>query len=228
MSELKKQREELIHDFKNVQDKIKKYVDSLKMKGSEELLNGSVEKAQKLIGAIIPVDSAAKKLKKEQDDLLNVLESQDESEESDETEREPETHNKSSDEIENTPDEVPVTEEQTDLPSAETVPVQEFSEDDLTPQESFRLPILKALIYLGGSGKVKDISNFIEKDMKNKFRPLDNDILNGDDVKEWVKRVNKEQQAMTAEGLLNADASEGYWEIAQAGIDYLAKNKKAN
>ena len=240
MSDLKTQREGLINDFKGMQQKIRQYVDNLKQKGSEELLNGSVERAQSLIGAIIPIENAVKKIQVDQDELLKVLESQDEdSEDSEKKKGADENASKNEQVVEDKsqpepeaekeePEEEKQESSEEKKEKTEEAKTEEVNEDELTPQDAFRLPILKALIYLGGSGKVKDVTNFIEKDMKNKFRPLDNEVLNGDGQKEWVKRVAKEQEDMLEEGLLNSDADEGQWEIAQAGIDYLAKNKKSN
>lgn len=225
-SDLKKQRDELIQDFRNVQEKVKTYVDNLKLKGSEELLNGSVEKAQGLISAIIPIETAVKKLKKDQEDLLNVLEKQEDGEDADETESPKKEEDNTSSEKDMVVEDTSAQDSEPATESGEGEPEEAVEEE--TPQEAFRLPILKALIYLGGSGKIKDVTNFIEKDMKNKFRVKDNEILNGDGTKEWIKKVNKEQFEMTEEGLLNSDSEEGYWEIAQAGIDYLAKNKKSS
>ncbi len=98
--------------------------------------------------------------------------------------------------------------------------------ENMTEKSEFRIPILKALIYLGGSAKVDDVNDFIKRDMKKKLTPKDKEQVNDNGTHRWVETVGFEKDAMVEEGLLNSDLNSGYWEIVQKGIDYLAKHGK--
>lgn len=108
----------------------------------------------------------------------------------------------------------------------ESAPKSEKVSDDVTPPENFRIPILKALIYLGGSAKVEDVTEFIERDMKKKFLVGDHEIDEASKEKRWIAAIKKEKAEMTKMSLLSNESEDDYWEIVQKGIDYLAKHGK--
>ena len=98
----------------------------------------------------------------------------------------------------------------------------DLSEMDFTPQDYYRLPILKALIYLGGNAKLPEIAGFIEKEMKNKFKKGDHEKGTSGFEKLWVEMVSHEKETMINEKLISEDTKSGQWEIIQNGIDYLS------
>jgi len=99
----------------------------------------------------------------------------------------------------------------------------DLSEMDFTPKEAYRIPILKSLIYLGGNAKLSDIAVFIEKDMKNKFKPADKGKGANGFGKLWIEMISREKEKMISEGLISEDKKTEQWEIIQSGIDYLAQ-----
>jgi len=212
-SELNNHRNEILNSFKGIDDKIKNYVSALRKKSSDEILNGSVIEAQRLISQIIPIEEASVKIKKNQQDLIKILESQVENENPQPAA--PEIIIENNEYLKSEPEEKSIVDEYVVNP-----------DEDFTPQYAFRTPILKALIYLGGSAPEKDIITFIEKDMKNKFRDKDHEIFNGHNEKRWITLMRNEREEMVTEGLLATETGDGNWEIVQKGIDFLAKKNK--
>lgn len=100
----------------------------------------------------------------------------------------------------------------------------DLSDMDFTPNDSYRIPILKALIYLGGSAKLEDVAAFIEKDMKNKFKEADQEKGANGFGKLWIEMVNREKENLLIEGLIYQDTINEKWEIVQNGIEYLSQN----
>ena len=66
-------RTELEQMINAIGDKVNYYVESLKRKSSEEILNGSLEEAQNIIVQILPVENEYKKLAESHNSFLNVL-----------------------------------------------------------------------------------------------------------------------------------------------------------
>jgi len=184
---------ELENIITSIEDKVAGYVQSLKEKSSEEILNGSLVEAQKIIEQILPIEDEYKKMAECQRAFLNVL-------------------NNSTTGVK--------------VSSNKKLPLNELdlSDMDFTASEFYRVPILKALIYLGGSAKLPDVAGFIEKEMKNKFKAADQEKGTNGFGKLWVEMVNNEKEIMVAEGLISEDKEEKQWEIVQKGIDYLSQH----
>ena len=189
-------RTELEQMINAIGDKVSYYVESLKRKSSEEILNGSLEEAQNIIIQILPVENEYKKLAESHNSFLNVLKGNQTIDFSTKT----------------------AASEKSELNKLD------LSDMDFTPNDTYRIPILKALIYLGGSAKLHDVAGFIEKDMKKKFKPGDQEKGANGFEKLWVEMVNTEKENLVLEGLISEDESSEKWEIVQNGIDYLSQN----
>jgi len=180
-------------------------ISELKLKSSEEILNGSVAKAQELLSQIVPYEKFYKRLKSAKDAFEEI---------------------ENGSQLKDSEEETKITE---DIEVNKTEEVEEEKEDndhpDFSSQENFRIPILKALIFLGGSSEEVDVTEFVKKDMKNKLTDIDQEIPDGEDKERWLSSVYFETATMIDEGLLNNDSSKK-WEIAQKGIDYLGKYGK--
>ncbi|PIQ08198.1 MAG: hypothetical protein COW71_12990 [Ignavibacteriales bacterium CG18_big_fil_WC_8_21_14_2_50_31_20] len=185
--------EKLIVSFNS---KINNYIKSLKQKSSEEILSGSILMAQKIINQILPLEAEFKKMDDCHNDFLTILR-----------------------------DGRFIDPEITDLNISENDNLSnlDLSEMDFTPKEAYRIPILKSLIYLGGNAKLSDIAVFIEKDMKNKFKPADKGKGANGFGKLWIEMISREKEKMISEGLISEDKKTEQWEIIQSGIDYLAQ-----
>jgi len=189
-------KSELEKMINSIGDKVDDYVKSLKKKSSEEILNGSLVEAQSIISRILPIEEEYKKLSHCQKSFLRALNNSDDEKSSGSRDKK----------------------EESELNKLD------LSDMDFTPNDIYRVPILKALIYLGGSAKLPDVAGFIEKDMKNKFKPADQEKGRNGFGKLWVEMVNTEKENMVKEGLIMEDKSGEQWEIVQNGIDYLAQH----
>lgn len=203
--------------FEKVNDEIKNYIQSLKQLSSDEILNGSIEKAQKILLQIIPVQDGAREVEKEHVKFLEVIKSI-KVDTSNSAQIKKEAHNSPKTE----PTQVQNDEESEELMEEELL--EEEIETNESSGKEFRLSILKALIYLGGSAKIEEIFNFIERDMRSKFKTKDLEV-NGDGQAHWKNAVKTERTNMVEQGLLSADSTNGTWEIVQKGIDYLSQQK---
>ncbi len=190
----KKELEELVS---SINSKVDEYIKTLKRKSSEEILEGSVLEAQKIINQIMPIENEFKKMDEAHSSFLSVL------------------LNKSE---ETTTTSTQIQTEKSDLEKLD------LSEMDFTPQEYYRVPILKALIYLGGNAKLSEIAGFIEKEMKNKFKKADHEKGTNGFEKLWIEMVSREKENMINEKLISEDNKGEQWEIIQNGIDYLSQH----
>lgn len=96
---------------------------------------------------------------------------------------------------------------------------------EITPQKAYRIPILEALIKIGGEGKVKDILNTVGDKMSNKLTPQDQELLPSGTSIRWANAAQFERQKMKEEGLLRADSPRGTWKITKKGEDYYRSHK---
>lgn len=190
----KKELEELVA---SINEKVDVYIKSLKRKSSEEILNGSILEAQKIINQILPIETEFQKLDAAHTSFLSILQN----------------------------NEMKLTANSTKNKSPnEELEHLDLSEMDFTPQEYYRVPILKALIYLGGNAKLSEVAGFIEKEMRDKFKKGDNEKgTNGFD-KLWIEMISREKESMVNEELISEDKKGEQWEIIQNGINYLSQH----
>ena len=196
LKEISIDKKELEKIINSIGVKVGEYVNYLKKKSSEEILNGSLVEAQNIIGQILPIEGEYKQMASCHKSFLAIL-------------------NGNISEDSSNRKEVSEKSELNKL---------DLSDMDFTSNEIYRIPILKALIYLGGSAKLPDVAGFIEKDMKNKFKPADQEKGTNGFGKLWVEMVNTEKENMVSEGLISQDKSGEQWEIIQSGIDYLSQH----
>lgn len=185
--------------FGNVDD----LISSMKQKSSEEILNGSVVEAQKLLNQILPYQTFYEKLQ-EAKSIFNQIGSV------------------SAEEIAQAKEKIEaLNQEEIDKEVEKTT-----GKDEVTSQINYRIPILKALIFLGGSSEEVEVTEFVKKEMKDKFTEKDMEVPEGDKRERWISNLYFETATMVDEGLLSNEAPKNNWEIAQKGIDYLSKYAK--
>jgi len=205
--------------------KVNEFVEILKRKSSDEILNGSLEEAQNILTQILPIENEYKQLVASQKSFLKVLISNQFSNISEDLEATEEQEIEGILKPEDSPEveESDVIEESGDTDRVELSNLN-MSDMDFTPNDSYRIPILKALIYLGGSAKLEDVAGFIEKDMKNKFKQADHERGANGFAKLWIEMVNTEKDNLLLEGLISQDTVNEKCEIVQNGIEYLSQN----
>jgi hypothetical protein len=95
-----------------------------------------------------------------------------------------------------------------------------------TPEAAYYLPILKALIELGGSAKMQAVLDKVHKAMKPILKDVDHEPLASDsDMPRWRNSAQWARNTMRQEGLLKDDSPHGTWEITQAGKDRVQQGK---
>jgi hypothetical protein len=181
----------------SINSKVFDYIKLLKRNSSEEILNGSIVEAQKIINQILPIETEFKKMDVVHNSFLSILQNNG---------------------IDKTTHESPNKSLNNDLEHLD------LSEMDFTSQEYYRVPILKALIYLGGNAKLSEVASFIEKEMKNKFKKGDHEKGTNGFEKLWVEMVSREKENMVNEELISEDKKNEQWEIIQNGINYLSQH----
>ena len=91
-----------------------------------------------------------------------------------------------------------------------------------TPEAAYYLPILNALVELGGSAKMQEVLDKVHKSMKPILKDVDHEPLASDpDMPRWRNSAQWARNTMRQEGLLKDDSPHGTWEITDAGKDRL-------
>lgn len=93
-----------------------------------------------------------------------------------------------------------------------------------TSEEKFVVPVLQALVSLGGSGTSDDVIDQVGEIMKARLRPPDFQASPGDpDKPRWRHSAEWACEAMLKEGFLVWDDSQGSWQVTEIGKKWLAK-----
>lgn len=91
-----------------------------------------------------------------------------------------------------------------------------------TPEDAFRLPILRALIASGGSGKTRDVLKRVREMMKDSLTKVDYEsVPSKPGYPRWQKAAQWARIALVNEGLMKNDSPRGIWEISEAGQKYV-------
>jgi len=92
-----------------------------------------------------------------------------------------------------------------------------------TPELTFRVPILKALDSLGGSGAITAVLDHVEQQMGKKLNKYDREPLGSDEsIPRWRNSAAWCRKTMVDDGLLKNDSPRGTWEITEKGRAALA------
>lgn len=87
-----------------------------------------------------------------------------------------------------------------------------------TPNEAFFLPILQALVQLGGSGRVQAVLEVVEEIMGDQLNKYDYQSIPSDPkIIRWRNNANWARWKLVQEGFLANDSPRGIWEITDAG-----------
>lgn len=201
---LQKKSQEIELTFIELFENVDNLITLLKQESSNEILNGSINEAQKLLSKIIPYQEFYKKLV----DAKHEFEKIENNSKDIKSDEKQETEEISQKEVLDYDEEI------------------SNNDSDETDHSSFRLPILKALIFMGGSSEKDEVIEHVGKEFKGKLKNSDFEIQNGEKFERWILNLNYEAELMLNEGLLNDSSQKNTWEIAQKGIDYLSKYVK--
>lgn len=104
-------------------------------------------------------------------------------------------------------------------------PLPRLPRGERTPEKAYRLPILRALVQMGGEGKMSDVLDLVFEEMITQLKPIDLQPLQSDpNMPRWRNTAQWERQSMVNEGLLRKDSPRGIWAITEKGREYLRKH----
>jgi len=87
-----------------------------------------------------------------------------------------------------------------------------------TPNDAFFLPILQALVQLGGSGRVQSVLEVVEEIMGDQLNKYDyQSIPSNPKILRWRNNAQWARLKLVQEGLLADDSPRGTWKITEAG-----------
>jgi restriction system protein len=91
-----------------------------------------------------------------------------------------------------------------------------------TPQVVFRIPILSALVAMGGSGATADVLDKVQEGMRHGLTEVDHEPLPSNaNMPRWRNTAQWARHDLVNEGLMRGDSPRGIWEISEAGRAYL-------
>lgn len=93
-----------------------------------------------------------------------------------------------------------------------------------TSEEAYRVPILRAIDTMGGSGPTADVLDRVGQIMKGVLKDVDyQPLASSPDNLRWRNAAQWARNSMVQEGLLKADSARGVWEITDKGREMLGK-----
>ena len=94
-----------------------------------------------------------------------------------------------------------------------------------TPEEKFILPILEALIELGGEAHAKDVLERVHTKMRTILNSYDYEDLSSNNQKRWEITALWAKYRMVKEGLLDGSVPRGVWRITEKGRKFYQDHK---
>ncbi len=91
-----------------------------------------------------------------------------------------------------------------------------------TQEYDFYLPILEALVRLGGEAPAREVLNIIEQEMADQF--TEEDLLpipSSPTYPRWDKTANWARQELAEQGYIVRPSRHGIWEISESGRGWL-------
>ena len=95
----------------------------------------------------------------------------------------------------------------------------------ITTDKEMEIPLLRALVILGGRAKTKDAIDQVGKLMDGKLKPKDLELLkSGTDTVRWRNKVMWARNNLVNDsGLMKSDSPFGIWEISEKGREHLSR-----
>jgi restriction system protein len=94
-----------------------------------------------------------------------------------------------------------------------------------TPEDAFKLPLLKTLIEMGGAGRVSDVLDRMENHVKPILTDHDYEPLSSTDELRWRNTAKWARAEMVKEGLLDPNSPYGVWTITPYGNQWMNKQQ---
>jgi len=91
------------------------------------------------------------------------------------------------------------------------------------PQKEFRLPLMKAVLELGGSADVSAVRRLMEKKVTPQLSDADYEPVSGGDPR-WWNATCWERANLVREGFFMTDSPRGVWELSEKGKQLLRQS----
>jgi len=88
---------------------------------------------------------------------------------------------------------------------------------EVTPEADYALPILEALIEMGGSGRSSEVLDKVFDKMNDRLKPKDLEKIPSGTSIRWKNYARWERKNLILEGYLKKDSPRGIWEITDKG-----------
>ena len=96
-----------------------------------------------------------------------------------------------------------------------------------THEDEYRIPLLQALVDLGGSSDLHSVIDRVGEIMKPILNEYDYTPINSDpDTPRWRNSTQWVRFSLVKEGFMSSDSPAGTWEITEAGRQWLAENEE--
>lgn len=92
-----------------------------------------------------------------------------------------------------------------------------------TPEEAFRVPILRALVEMGGRGRAREVLDRIQPMVADRLTEHDLQPLPTGEIR-WRNTAAWCRKDLVEEGLLADDSPHGIWEVTDKGRRWLEQN----
>ena len=92
----------------------------------------------------------------------------------------------------------------------------------LLPEAEYELPLLEALVELGGSAPTSDVVDLLGKKLEARLTAVDRETISSGEIR-WRNRVQFVRLGLIKEGLMVKESPRGVWEITDEGRARVAK-----
>jgi restriction system protein len=103
--------------------------------------------------------------------------------------------------------------------------IREILDPKPTPNGEFRMPILRALIEMGGSGNCNDVLDRVHEMVRDRLNSTDYTYSETVSVPKWRHAAQWERNTMKDDGLIKKGSPRGIWEITSYGKEYYNSHK---
>jgi len=93
-----------------------------------------------------------------------------------------------------------------------------------TRQQAYRVPILKALVALGGQAKIGQVLDRVFAEMQSRLNSYDLANLPQSDTPRWRNTAQWARNSLREDGMIRGDTPRGIWAISEKGRKWVAKN----
>jgi len=95
-----------------------------------------------------------------------------------------------------------------------------------TPQSAYCVPILRALVALGGEANLEAVLEHVRATLADQLNTYDLDTLADGKTVRWINTAHWARNALREEGLIRDDTPRGVWSISDAGRKWLDAQKR--